>query len=75
MFNRILLYLLIRYISPCVVFSADLALISLDKEEHLNDVKYIISTHFIHSLEDSLMAETSSGKSAFLHGSLRKTSK
>ena len=62
MFNRSLSYLLIRYISPCMVFS-DLVLISLDKEELLIDVKYVICTHF---LGDSFMAETSSGKSAFL---------
>ena len=38
----------------------------MDKEEQLVDVKYVIFTHFLHSPEENLMAETSWGKSAFL---------
>ena len=57
MFNQSLLYLLIRYISPCVIFSADWALFSLDKEEQLLEVKYATCTHFTLNPEDSLMTE------------------
>ena len=66
MLHRNRLYLLIRYISPCIVFLADWALISLDKQEHLIDVKYVICTNFTHTPEDRFMAETSWGISGSL---------
>ena len=47
MFNRNLLYTLILYIFLCLLFSADWALIPLDKEEHLVDVTlYILLPNF-----------------------------
>ena len=49
-----------------MVFSAEWALISLDKE-HLIDVKYVTFTLFTHSSENSLMAETSCGKLVYIY--------
>ena len=49
-----------------MVFSAEWALISLDKE-HLIDVKYVTFTLFTHSSENSLTAETSCGKLVYIY--------